>query len=59
VKKSLPYVPWYHGDFLRSTPDWSLQERAVYWMLLCAQSETGPLHRRNYPRELFAEHFLG
>jgi uncharacterized protein YdaU (DUF1376 family) len=42
-KKSLPYVPWYHGDFLRSTAGWNLTERAAYWMLLCAQWEIGPL----------------
>jgi uncharacterized protein YdaU (DUF1376 family) len=40
---SLPYVPWFHGDFLRSTVSWTLVERAAYWMLLCAQWETGPL----------------
>jgi uncharacterized protein YdaU (DUF1376 family) len=43
VKARLPYLPWFHGDFLRSTAGWSLLERAVYWMLLCAQWETGPL----------------
>ena len=43
TKTSFPYVPWYHGDFLRSTPGWSLLERGAYWMLLCAQWETGPL----------------
>jgi uncharacterized protein YdaU (DUF1376 family) len=41
--KGFPYVPWYHGDFLRSTAGWTLLERAVYWMLLCSQSETGVL----------------
>jgi uncharacterized protein YdaU (DUF1376 family) len=41
--KGFPYVPWYHGDFLRSTAGWTLLERAVYWMLLCAQWEAGPL----------------
>ena len=41
--KGLQYVPWYHGDFLRSTAGWSLIERAVYWMLLCAQWEMGAL----------------
>jgi uncharacterized protein YdaU (DUF1376 family) len=43
VKKSLPYVPWYHGDFLRSTVGWTLLEQATYWKLLCAQWEIGPL----------------
>lgn len=41
--KGLPYIAWYHGDFLQSTVGWSLTERAVYWMLLCAQHEQGPL----------------
>jgi uncharacterized protein YdaU (DUF1376 family) len=41
--KGFPYVPWYHGDFLRSTAGWTLTERAVYWMLLCSQCETGAL----------------
>jgi len=41
--KGFPYVPWFHGDFLRSTAGWTLLERATYWMLLCAQWETGPL----------------
>ena len=41
--KAPPYVPWFHGDFLRSTAGWTLTERAVYWMLLCAQWESGPL----------------
>jgi uncharacterized protein YdaU (DUF1376 family) len=41
--KGFPYVPWYHGDFLRSTASWTLLERAAYWMLLCAQWESGPL----------------
>ena len=38
-----PYVPWFHGDFLRSTAGWVLMERAIYWMLLCAQWENGIL----------------
>ena len=38
-----PYVPWFHGDFLRSTSSWTLLERGAYWMLLCAQWESGPL----------------
>ncbi len=41
--KGSPYVPWYHGDFLRSTAGWTLMERATYWMLLCAQWESGAL----------------
>jgi hypothetical protein len=43
LKAQLPYVPWYHGDFLRSTTGWTLMEQAVYWKLLCAQWEIGPL----------------
>ena len=43
MKPSLPYVPWYHGDFLRSTVGWTLLEQAVYWKLLCAQWDIGPL----------------
>jgi uncharacterized protein YdaU (DUF1376 family) len=41
--KGFPYVPWYHGDFLRSTAGWTLLERAAYWMLLCAQWESGSI----------------
>lgn len=41
MKKRNPYVPWYHGDFLRSTAGWTLNERGAYWMLLCAQWEIG------------------
>lgn len=43
MSKSLPYTPWYHGDFLRSTVGWTLLEQAVYWKLLCAQWDSGPL----------------
>lgn len=43
TKKRNPYVPWFHGDFLRSTAGWTLDERGLYWMLLCAQWENGPL----------------
>lgn len=43
MKDQLPYVPWYQGDFLRSTAGWTLLERAAYWMLLCAEWESGPL----------------
>jgi uncharacterized protein YdaU (DUF1376 family) len=41
--KGFPYVPWYHGDFLRSTAGWTLIEQAVYWKLLCSQWENGVL----------------
>jgi len=43
MKKSRAYVPWYHGDFLRSTNGWPLMTQAIYWKLLCAQWEQGPL----------------
>jgi uncharacterized protein YdaU (DUF1376 family) len=43
MSKSFPYTPWYHGDFLRSTVGWTLLEQAVYWRLLCAQWDSGPL----------------
>lgn len=51
-KTQLPYVPWYHGDFLRSTAGWTLLERAAYWMLLCSEWESGPLP--NEPERLAA-----
>jgi uncharacterized protein YdaU (DUF1376 family) len=41
--KSFPYVPWFQGDFLRSTAGWTPMERYSYFMLLCAQFEIGPL----------------
>jgi uncharacterized protein YdaU (DUF1376 family) len=43
MKKSRAYVPWFHGDFLRSTTGWPLVTQAIYWKLLCAQWEQGPL----------------
>jgi uncharacterized protein YdaU (DUF1376 family) len=45
MKKSvrLPYLPWYDGDFLRSTQGWSPMEKFVLWRLLCSQWESGPL----------------
>lgn len=43
MSKGLPYVPWFHGDFLRSTAGWMPMERFTYWMLLCAQHEIGVL----------------
>lgn len=39
MSNSLPYMPWYIGDFLRSTAGWTLAERGVYLMLLAAQWE--------------------
>ena len=41
--KGFPYVQWFHGDFLRSTAGWTLLERGAYWMLLCAQWESGSI----------------
>jgi uncharacterized protein YdaU (DUF1376 family) len=43
MKRAPPYVPWFHGDFLRSTAGWTLIEQAVYWKLLCSQWENGVL----------------
>jgi uncharacterized protein YdaU (DUF1376 family) len=43
MRGGFPYVPWYHGDFLRSTAGWTLLEQAIYWKLLCAQWESGSL----------------
>lgn len=41
MSKGFQWLPWYNGDFLRSTAGWSLLERAVYWQLLCCQWEIG------------------
>jgi uncharacterized protein YdaU (DUF1376 family) len=41
--KRFCYVPWFHGDFLRSTAGCTPMEKFSYWMLLCAQFEIGPL----------------
>ena len=41
--QGFPYVPFYLGDFLRSTAGWTLLERGAYWMLLATQWEIGPL----------------
>jgi uncharacterized protein YdaU (DUF1376 family) len=44
-----PWLPWFHGDFLRSTQGWTILERGVYFLLLGASWEMGPLpedHRR-------------
>ena len=43
MKMQKPYVPFYSGDFARSTAGWPLTTRAIYWQLLCAQWEQGPL----------------
>jgi uncharacterized protein YdaU (DUF1376 family) len=40
---SLPWLPWYHRDFLAATQGWTLFERGAYFMLLGAQWEMGPL----------------
>ena len=52
MKDQMPYVPWYHGDFLRSTAGWTLLERATYWMLLCAEWESGPLPNGRFHSDL-------
>jgi uncharacterized protein YdaU (DUF1376 family) len=38
-----PWLPWYHGDFLRATQGWTIAERGVYFLLLGASWEMGPL----------------
>jgi uncharacterized protein YdaU (DUF1376 family) len=38
-----PWLPWFHGDFMKSTQGWTLIERAVYILLLGASWEMGPL----------------
>jgi len=48
LKEQFPYVPWYHGDFLKSTAGWMPLERFAYWMLLCAEWESGPLPNEPY-----------
>lgn len=47
--RGLPWLPWFHRDFLAATQGWTLLERGAYFMLLCASWEVGPLpadHRR-------------
>jgi uncharacterized protein YdaU (DUF1376 family) len=39
----MPYLPWFHGDFIGGTPGWTLEERGAYFLLLGAQWEGGPL----------------
>jgi uncharacterized protein YdaU (DUF1376 family) len=43
AKFSGPWLPWYHGDFLRATQGWTVTERGVYFLLLGASWEMGPL----------------
>lgn len=38
-----PWLPWYHGDFLRATQGWTVAERGIYFLLLGASWEIGPL----------------
>jgi uncharacterized protein YdaU (DUF1376 family) len=40
---SLPWLAWYHRDFLAATQGWTLLERGAYFMLLNASWEMGPL----------------
>jgi uncharacterized protein YdaU (DUF1376 family) len=42
--KGLPFMPWYHRDFLAATQGWTPLERFAYFMLLGAEWETGPLN---------------
>lgn len=43
MQKRLPYLPLFVGDFLASTPGWSLLERGALLMLMFAEWENGPL----------------
>ena len=38
-----PWLPWFHGDFLAATQGWNITERGVYFLLLGASWEMGPL----------------
>ena len=38
-----PWLPWYHADFLHATLGWTVTERGVYFLLLGASWEMGPL----------------
>lgn len=40
---SLPYIPFFGGDFLRVTAGWTLEERGALMMLTIAQWEHGHL----------------
>src|SRR5687767_3922263 len=55
--KSLPWLPWFHRDFLAATQGWTLLERGAYFMLLNAQWEMGPLpsDRRRLARIIGAQ----
>jgi uncharacterized protein YdaU (DUF1376 family) len=50
--KGLPIMPWFAGDFLRSTRGWSVTAKGVYRELLDAQWEFGQLPYQ--PEELRA-----
>ena len=43
MAESLPMMPWYPGDFIRSTRGWSVTARGVYRELLDAQWDMGSL----------------
>jgi uncharacterized protein YdaU (DUF1376 family) len=38
-----PWMPWFHGDFLKATQGWTVAERGIYFLLLGASWEIGPL----------------
>jgi uncharacterized protein YdaU (DUF1376 family) len=42
-QQRMPFLPWFHSNFLAKTQGWTLEERGAYFMLLGAQWETGPL----------------
>ena len=41
--RGMAMLPWFHRDFLASTQGWSAAETGVYFLLLGAQWEMGPL----------------
>jgi len=43
VASGLAMMPWFHRDFLAATQGWTATETGVYFLLLGAQWEMGPL----------------
>ena len=39
----MPMMPWYEGDFMRSTRGWTVTAKGVYREILCAQWDAGTL----------------
>jgi uncharacterized protein YdaU (DUF1376 family) len=44
LRRRLPFMPWFHSDFIAATQGWTPLERFAYFMLLGAEWETGPLN---------------